>query len=368
MPNSFSHLKHGAVTDVGIKRKNNEDSIVTIPDHGVFCVADGMGGVQGGKIASQATITCLKNSFNSLSAPDVVAGVGNKAKLIDNALNRASRWIKTKADKKGIKGTGTTAVVIAFDGRDPCKAMILHAGDSRAYRYRGANLSQLSRDHTVANEAGVEDESQLPIMFKGVVTRAIGVSTKVELEYTPVNVQTDDIFLLSSDGLDKLLSDEDIAAFIRTGKGGDLQKLSEAMVKETNNRGGVDNVSIILIRVEEADPETLTDGTDADDLPHVGGQRRNLAASDESDVLDALDPDCVLVCDTPARDAGDAGDLITQPETRDVDRFPQVPEKSKIDSPAEARYGLKGKIVRVTIWGVALGLIAFLIWCFARFL
>lgn len=279
MPGSFSHLSVGAVTDVGVRRKKNEDSILTLPTHGVYCVADGMGGAQGGEVASQAAVTCLKNAFDALSSPDAVAGAPAKARLIDRALNEASSWIKRRSDKKGIKGAGTTAVVLAFDGRRPEKALVVHAGDSRAYRLRREKLDQLSRDHTVAEAAGITDDSKLPSMFKGVVTRAVGVNAKVELEVTPTDVVEGDLFLLASDGLDKLVPDEDIRSFLLAGGEGDLQVLAQKLVDVTNQRGGVDNVSVIVIRVGKADPATLIAGTDEDD--DLGPEPVTLGDDDE---------------------------------------------------------------------------------------
>ncbi len=283
MAGSYSHLSCGALTDVGVRRKNNEDFIKPLPEHGVFCVADGMGGVQGGEVASQAAVTSLEHAFKQLHSPDAVASASGKVQIIDQALNQASKWIKQRADKKGIQGTGTTAVVIAFDGRDPSKAAVVHAGDSRAYRFRRGTLKQITRDHTVANAAGLEDESELPAMFKGVITRAVGVNAVVELEQTPVDVAAGDIYLLCSDGLDKLMTDDDIAGYLKRDGDGDLQVLAQSIVDEVNRRGGVDNISVILIRTSDPDPESLADETD--DLDQIGG-----ATSAAADSLDKMIP------------------------------------------------------------------------------
>jgi protein phosphatase len=266
MPDSFAHLRVGAVTDVGVKRKNNEDSIITLPEHGVFCVADGMGGAEGGEVASQAAVSSLERAFGTLTSPEAIASANGKAHVIDVALNQASAWIKERSDKKGIKGSGTTAVVIAFDGRDPRRAMVVHAGDSRAYRYRDGRLTQISRDHTVAEAAGIKDDKELPSMFKGVVTRAVGVNRSVELERTPTGVKSGDVYLLASDGLDKLIKDPEIEQFIRDHYDPDrMQELAQLLVDTTNARGGVDNVSVIAVWVGEADEASLTPGVESDD-------------------------------------------------------------------------------------------------------
>ena len=380
MPNAFSHLTVGAITDVGVKRKNNEDSIVTIPDHGVFCVADGMGGAQGGEVASQATVTCLKNAFGALDSPDDVAGAHNKGTVIDGALNRASRWIKDRADKKGTKGTGSTVVVIAFDGRNPGMAQILHAGDSRAYRLRDGDLVQLSRDHTVANEAGVTDESQLPAMFKGVVTRAVGVNARVELERTDVDVSVGDLILLASDGLDKLMPDADIHEYMTRGKDGDLQELAQALVDETNNRGGVDNVSVIVIKVGEADEATLVGGTDADDKMEVAiksarGERQTGDDDDrptgdgavtESDTLEGFAPssdaDDFLGSDLLSRDSDG---IIVGDDERDTDEdfhpSSALPDPEQLKKLMAAKAGPNKTVLAVIGLIIALAVVAWLV-------
>lgn len=258
MAEHFAHLSCGAVTDVGSRRKNNEDSIVTLPSHGVFCVADGMGGVQGGEVASQAAVTFLSKAFGKLDGPEGAESIVAKSQIIDRALNSASSWIKQRSDKKGTKGSGTTAVVIAFDARNPGHGMVLHAGDSRAYRLRDGILKQLSQDHTVAAAAGLEDDADLPAMFRGVVTRAVGVKARVEVEKTPVEVRAGDVYLLSSDGLDKMVTDPEIQERMTAYAGGDLQALAQTLVDDANRNGGVDNVSVIAVRVGETDAEAVT--------------------------------------------------------------------------------------------------------------
>lgn len=321
----------GALTDVGVKRKNNEDSIKILPEYGVFCVADGMGGAQGGEVASQATVACLEQAFTQLSTPDAVASAAGKVRIIDRALNQASKWIKQRADKKGIKGTGTTAVVIAFDGRDPTKAAAVHAGDSRAYRFRQGELKQITRDHTVANAAGLEDESELPAMFKGVVTRAVGVNAVVELEQTPVDVAVGDIFLLCSDGLDKLMTDDDIADYLRRDGEGDLQALAEAIVNEVNRRGGVDNVSVVLIRMSDPDPASLV--SELDDIeqieePVTAGVHMEDSEQDtaENEPLTPTSESIVGFSPDGMTDSIDALDAIIPPEERETGDGIELPQ------------------------------------------
>jgi serine/threonine protein phosphatase PrpC len=362
MVDAYAHLTCGALTDVGVKRKNNEDSITTLPDYGVFCVADGMGGAQGGEVASKATVTCLDHAFNQLASPENVAGVSGKARIIDRALNQASAWIKARADKKGVKGTGTTAVVIAFDGRDPSRAMVVHAGDSRAYRFRAGKLNQVSRDHTVANAAGVKNEADLPAMFRGVVTRAVGVNSVVELEQTPVDVCVGDLFLLCSDGLDKLMPDKDITSYLNEFGAGDLDDLARKMVDETNKRGGVDNVSVILIRVGEADPANLVSGTDADDKVAEPATAGIPFGDDEIETRDG---------DPTTRDSRPLGQDLDVPayvgssalETADgLEGVRPVADKPVVTPSDEERSESRKKALFVLIGIIIVGILVMLIW------
>lgn len=263
---AFSYLTSAELTDVGRRRKNNEDSLVRIPEAGVFCVADGMGGVQGGEVASKAVVEALQQEFTQ--SPDAAYAVTADAssRLVERALNSASRWIKDRADGLGLAGTGSTAVVLVFDKVTPSQGIALHAGDSRAYRIRDDKLVQLTVDHSVAAAAGLPDDSSLPAMFRGVITRAVGLEPRVQLEATAFDVAPADIFLLCSDGLSKMLSDRKLQKLLRKHVGDPLPDVARILVDEALEAGGDDNVSVVLVRVaadlpkgptQEIPPQTL---------------------------------------------------------------------------------------------------------------
>ena len=258
MSNGFSHLASADLTDVGRVRKNNEDSVVRLPESGVFCVADGMGGVQGGEVASKATVDALREEFTA--SPDAPFAVTSSAsaRLVARAINRASRWIKGRSEERGITGTGSTIVVLVFDRVVPTVAKVLHAGDSRAYRYRADKLQQLSTDHSVAAAAGLPDDKTLPAMFRGVITRAVGLENTVQLEETPIDVAAGDVFLLCSDGLTKMVNDKHLGKLLRKHAGDDLQVVAQTMIDEALHAGGEDNVSVVLVRVADSLPQGPT--------------------------------------------------------------------------------------------------------------
>ncbi|MBU4199449.1 MAG: protein phosphatase 2C domain-containing protein [Verrucomicrobia bacterium] len=237
----FSHLTSAALSDVGRKRKGNEDSILSLPEAGMFCVADGMGGAAGGELASLWTVEAIQHAFKTgASSP-------RKTALVRDALNEASWRIKAMAEEQGIIGAGTTAVVLFFDDYQPDQATVLHAGDSRAYRIRDGILECLTTDHSLAASVGLPHDSFLPTMFRGVITRAIGLEDTVELDEAVVQVKTGDCFLLCSDGLTKMLSDGDIQNLIHTTSTQDLSRFAATLVDEANRAGGEDNISIILV-------------------------------------------------------------------------------------------------------------------------
>jgi protein phosphatase len=263
---SFSYLSSAELTDVGRRRKNNEDSLIRLPDAGVFCVADGMGGVQGGEVASKAVVDFLGKDFTESPEAGFAVTADASVRLVERALNAASHWIKERAEGLGLNGTGSTVVVLAFDKVTPSQGVALHAGDSRAYRLRGDKMVQLTTDHSVAAAAGLPDDSSLPAMFRGVITRAVGLDSQVQLEATPFDVAPGDVFLLCSDGLSKMVSDRRIQKLLRKHQDDPLEEAAKALVNEALDEGGEDNVSVVIIRVApeiprgptmEIPPETL---------------------------------------------------------------------------------------------------------------
>lgn len=249
MSSSFAYLSCAELSHVGWRRSNNEDSMITLPGNGVFCVADGMGGVQGGEVASKAVVDALRKAFTESLDADFSLTADASANLFKRALNEASSWIKERADGLGIHGTGSTVVGVVFDRVDPSRGYALHAGDSRAYRLRDDQLVRLTADHSVAAAAGLPDDSTLPPMFRGVITRAVGLERTVALETTPFDVKGHDLFLLCSDGLDKMLSDPRILKILRRHHSDSPADVAKCLIDEALEAGGEDNVTVIIIRV-----------------------------------------------------------------------------------------------------------------------
>lgn len=246
----FDYLSSAELSDIGRQRRQNEDAVVSLPDLGVFGAFDGMGGSAGGGEASRNACEAIRRKLDTGSAlPTGQASLRSRALLVRAALNEASKQIRQRADAAGNSGSGTTAVVMVFDDYQPQRALVLHAGDSRVYRFRNHELVQVTRDHSFAVAAGVASERSLPPMFRGVVTRAVGLENEVVLEETSVDVAPGDLFMMCTDGLTKMVSDSAIAQIMASSADGDLQKLSALLVEEANVAGGHDNVSVVLIGV-----------------------------------------------------------------------------------------------------------------------
>ena len=248
----FAHLKCGVRTDVGRKRHNNEDSHGEWPAQGVFCVADGMGGAEGGEVASRAVVESLSGVVPGFSRFDPPLSQGDRVSAIARGVDAASAWIKSYADTQGAKGCGSTFVGVAFDPSDPASAAALHAGDSRVYRIRGKKIVQITRDHSVAEMAGVKDERELSPMFRSMILRAVGIKPSVALDTTPFDVQEGDRVVICSDGLSRMVEDREIARIVSSRE--DPQAAADALVDKANELGGKDNVTVVAVRVGALPP------------------------------------------------------------------------------------------------------------------
>ena len=244
------YFESAEVSDVGRKRKNNEDACLRIPERGIYCVADGMGGQAGGDLASESITTSLQRVFTK-AVPEEVATFSSRIALFRKATNQASKWIKNFADEKVIGQMGSTLVALVFNPHNPARAVALHAGDSRLYRYRKGKLEQITTDHSaiaaLAAKLGRSAVS-IPAKYQNELLRAVGLTESVELETTPVNVASGDVFLICTDGLTKMLSDERIAKILKDGAKDPLFTLAQTLINAANEAGGKDNVTVVLVK------------------------------------------------------------------------------------------------------------------------
>jgi protein phosphatase len=252
---SSSRFRVFSRTDVGKRRQRNEDSLGVIARHGVFVVADGMGGVDGGDFCSRLVIDYMVKAFENLS-PDEIS-YEETLDVVENTIIAASEEIKQEAGRRGICGMGTTVVAICYNLTSMDEACVMHVGDSRAYRYRNRMLTALTVDHSLAAESGIRDGDMVPMFMAGVITRAVGVKSDVLVDRTPVDVQRGDQFLLCSDGLYNMVPEGHMSMLLSRQS----QDPAAEMVAAANEAGGFDNITVILIE--------LLDGPEGEELGNL---------------------------------------------------------------------------------------------------
>lgn len=240
----------GATTDVGCRREVNEDSLLASPETGLWLVADGMGGHAAGDFASQTIVKDMCSVGMAGSLADF------EARVMDR-LTRANRHILDHAAELDRGTIGATVVALLVHGRDYA---CIWSGDSRAYLLRNDHLVQQSRDHTEVRallDAGSITQAEADHWpRRNVITRAIGVTDAPECDIVEGALESDDRFLLCSDGLTEHLTDEDIMQFMRSGT---PQEACDRMIAETLSRGAKDNVTVVMIRCHAVPPLDDTD-------------------------------------------------------------------------------------------------------------
>lgn len=247
---AFSHLRCAAASDVGRKRRNNEDSFGAFPEAGVFCVADGMGGGDDGEVASAATVRAVEKFVAGHPQPENAGyPAGTYADGLERAVCEASAWIFARAQERHLKGCGSTFVGVCFDATRPGEALAMHAGDSRLYRIRGRSMQRMTRDHSAAELIGAKNEDEINPMFRGMILRAVGVQPVVDIERTPVQVKSGDRLLVCSDGLYRMVPEKKAVSIVR--ESASPEEAVKSLVEAANEAGGVDNITAVLVEVGE---------------------------------------------------------------------------------------------------------------------
>jgi serine/threonine protein phosphatase PrpC len=232
-------------TDPGLKRKHNEDAYEILEDHHLFVIADGMGRHAAGEVASKLCVEAIAESFAKgvLPAWTPEGVLPKRATQLRNAILVANEKIFSQAHEvEEYAGMGTTVVACYFSPNNQ-RVYFAHVGDSRCYRYRGTTLTQLTKDHTLG-AAGIQGRSS------SVLSRAVGVEERVEVDLNMESPLPGDMYLLCSDGLSRMVTDEEIGAAVGSMKS--LDACVAKLIDMANARGGRDNITTILVRVEDA--------------------------------------------------------------------------------------------------------------------
>lgn len=238
-------LKTFSKTDIGRKRKLNQDVVYTseqpigkLPN--LFLVADGMGGHNAGDFASKMTVeTIVQHIADSAET--------NPVRILEDAIAAANTLVRDKAGQEPeLEGMGTTIVAAS------CEGGLLHVanvGDSRLYIIGNKKIRQVTRDHSWVEEmvrrGGLGREEARNHPDKNIITRAVGAEDTVKIDFFTVNLEEGDMILMCTDGLTNMLEDEEILNVLAVSR--DIVEMAEELVRAANEKGGRDNISVILI-------------------------------------------------------------------------------------------------------------------------
>ncbi len=259
--------EQAGASDVGRQRSANEDSLVLLPPF--FAVADGMGGARAGEVASAIAAEAIER------APE--EGEAAEAQLT-RLLREANRRIYDRAvSDESLRGMGTTLTAAKVHGDE---VSLGHVGDSRGYRLRDGELEQITRDHSLVAElqrsGQITPEAAETHPQRSIITRALGPEPDVDVDTYTVAGRDGDLFLLCSDGLTSMVTDDEVASLLRGAPS--LDEAAGALVRAANQSGGKDNITVVLFRVSVAD-----EGSPAEDDTIAGGiSAADIRAHDET--------------------------------------------------------------------------------------
>jgi PPM family protein phosphatase len=241
-----------AITDVGCRRKINEDALLADAEHGLFVVADGVGGRDAGELASAITIETFQTAAPIIH--DVVAAFAEQPSLatrnavletLDETCQEASHRVFEAAEAQKHQGMTTTVVAVAVGGGS---AFVAHVGDSRAYLVREGEIRQITEDHSMVNEmirtGQMSREEASRSRYRNVITRAVGLHPTVQADVLSIEILPGDRVILNSDGLTDVVPVE-LAGKMASSP--DIRKAAQALIDEALTRGAPDNVTAIVI-------------------------------------------------------------------------------------------------------------------------
>jgi PPM family protein phosphatase len=313
-------VEHAGRTDVGRQRSANEDDFVLAPPF--FAVADGMGGAKAGEVASAMATEVFEGESDS--------GEPAEAQLA-RILREANRRIYDLAvADESHRGMGTTLTAAKVTGDE---ISLAHVGDSRAYRMRDGELEQLTKDHSLVAE--LERSGQITAEAaehhpqRSIITRALGPEPEVEVDTYTVTGREGDLFLLCSDGLTSMISDEEIGSILRSADS--LDAAADALVRAANQSGGKDNITVVLFRV----------GPNGDGVPREDETIAGQVSAAEVQAAAALD-EPTEPHPGPAALAGAAPDatVVAPPERRDRERKARPRRRFRLKTAVKTLFAL----------------------------
>jgi protein phosphatase len=235
-------MKYAALTDKGRKRKTNEDSFLA--DGKLFAVADGLGGYASGEIASKKALDIIENE---LAQKNFRARLKNIVK----AVEKANKAIYKLAENQ-YQNMATTITLALFKKK---YLLVVHIGDSRLYLFRQGKLRQLTQDHSLVSKliehGGLAKDQASRHPFRSIITRALGANSTVQPDTLRQETRVGDRYLLCSDGLTNMITESEIKKVLTTEV--NLEKACQKLITLANNKGGFDNITVVLFEIEKRD-------------------------------------------------------------------------------------------------------------------
>ena len=241
-----------SLSHVGLVRDRNEDACLDRPERGLWAVADGMGGHAMGDVASKTIVDMLDNNGPPSNEFD------QRLAATRDRLQAANRKLRAEAAARGVPIIGSTVVALLAGDRS---CGYLWAGDSRIYLYRNGRLKQLTRDHSQLekfrsqNNIDAETAARISTPPRNMITRAVGAADSLEIDEATLKVNDGDVFLLCSDGLSNAVSEQEIRGELVAGN---CQQAAESLVGLALERGGRDNISVVVVRADDLNSSEKT--------------------------------------------------------------------------------------------------------------
>jgi protein phosphatase len=244
-------------TNVGVKRSRNEDNLLKMPEENLFAVADGMGGHSSGEVASQIAVEGIANFFKATRQDEDITWPYKMDKNRPYDENRFIMSVKlanlrifeASQREARYRGMGTTIAGVNFIDGD---ALVAHVGDSRVYRIRNKQMTQLTEDHSLLNDY-IKAKKLTPdeianFPHKNVIVRALGMKETVLVDLSRHTLQAGDTYVSCSDGLSGMVTDEELLEIVNTTP--DLQEVVTILINKANEAGGVDNITVVVSRID----------------------------------------------------------------------------------------------------------------------
>jgi protein phosphatase len=309
------------LSDVGLQREHNEDSFIVLNDFDLYVVADGMGGHRAGDVASRIATETIGEFFKSTANDDVTwpfhfdTNLSEEENRLLTGIRVANRQIFERSTRsRECQGMGTTVVGAMFSARKQ-RIYIGHVGDSRCYRVRDGKIQQMTRDHSLINDYLVampdlsdEQRSELP---KNVITRALGMQDQVIVDLQHDDPQIGDVYVLCSDGLSGMMSDQEIEQVVTVSP--DIRSACRKLIEKANDQGGEDNITAVLIKIEAV--REATEPGDVSD-PELAKTRAN------SDLTETVDDGRVSPAAQPSAPSGAKYGRLADEELGEAETMP----------------------------------------------